>query len=130
MSFKIPQKKLTAFDIIILIVVALITVASFIFVLNGSSGSTAAHIITAGSSFDVPLEKDAEYDIRSNGYKYRIIGSDGEIFVAEADCPDGICENTPAIGKKNGSIVCLPGKLIIECNKAGGERYDADVIVP
>ena len=130
MSVKIPQKRLTVCDIIIIAAVALITALAFVYSLIPSSGSDSAHIITADKSFDVSLEKDDEFVLESNGYKYTVVISDGEIRVADATCPDEICKNTPAIGKSKGSIVCLPGKLIIERNEMGGEADDADIIVP
>ena len=130
MTIMIPQKKITVFYIIIIVSVVLITVLSFIFILTASSGTTEAHIMTQDKSFEVSLEKDDEFDLKSNGYTYRIKVDNGEISVIQADCPDGVCRNTPAIGKKKGSIVCLPGKLIIECKTAGGESDGADVVVP
>ncbi len=130
MSVKIPQKKLTVCDIIIIAAVALITAFSFVYVLVPSSRSDSAHIITADKSFDVSLDKDDEFVLESNGYIYTVIISDGEIRIADATCPDGICKNTPAVGKNKGTIVCLPGKLIIERNEREGEADDADIIVP
>ena len=130
MTVMIPHKKLTVADIVIIVAVALITVISFIFILAPSSGQSTAHIITAEKAFDVSLEKDEKFDLESNGYNYSVMICDGEISVEKATCPDGICRNTPAVGKKKGSIVCLPGKLIIECNDAGGDENGADVVVP
>ncbi len=38
----------------------------------------------------------------------------GKISVTEADCPDHICVNSPAISKPGEIIACLPHKLLIE----------------
>ena len=130
MDIKIPQKNLTAADKFILFSVVLITVVSFIIILTPSPNYVTAHIITDDSSIDVSLKEDADYEIESNGYNYTVRVLDGEISVINATCPDGICRNTPAVGKKKGSIVCLPGKMIIECNDTGGDENGADVVVP
>ncbi len=38
----------------------------------------------------------------------------GTVCVSEADCPDHICVNSPAISKPGEIIACLPHKLLIE----------------
>ena len=39
---------------------------------------------------------------------------DGQVFISEADCPDGLCVNTGKISKTGQTIICLPHKLVIE----------------
>lgn len=45
----------------------------------------------------------------------------GEVSVAEADCPDGLCTRQRKISRNGESIICLPHKLVIqiESNKEG-----------
>ncbi len=39
--------------------------------------------------------------------------SDGEAWVTDANCPDGICEKTGRISRPGEVIVCMPHRLII-----------------
>ena len=130
MSQIIPKKRITVCDVVIIISVVALTALSFILMTRPDSGSNAAHIITTEKDFYVDLDKDDEFDLESNGFSYTVKIADGSVSVTEADCPDGICVNTPAIGKRHGSIGCLPGKLIIECKETEGMPNDADVVVP
>ena len=47
--------------------------------------------------------------------------ADGEIWMEEADCPDGLCINQGKISGSNETIVCLPHKLVVSI-----EGEDAD----
>lgn len=52
---------------------------------------------------------------------------DGEIRVAEADCPDGICAAHVPVSKTGENIICLPHKLVIEI--IGNEGSELDGVV-
>ena len=129
MSKVLPKKKLTAADIVIIAAIALLTVLSVILI--AVSGKTEVHAIvkTDRETFAVPLGKDIVYTFTSNGYTYTAEVSDGEIFISSANCPDGICANTRAIGKRSGAIICVPGKMMIKCGSEG-DNNGADVVVP
>ncbi len=51
---------------------------------------------------------------------------DGEAFMQEADCPDGLCIRQKAISKKGESIICLPHKLAVEVT--AGEEAETDAV--
>ncbi len=116
-----PKRKLTVFDAILIFVIILTAALPIIFT---KSDNTKAVISTAGGSMTVDLAADTAFILESNGYHFKISVSNGEIYVEESDCPDGICKNTRPVGKTNGSIVCLPAKLMITC---GEEVSDSDV---
>ena len=130
MSQIIPKKRITVCDVVIIISVVALTALSFFLMTRPDSGSKSVHIITTEKDFYVDLDKDDEFDLESNGFSYTVKIADGSVSVTEADCPDGICRNTRPIGKTGGSIVCLPGKLIIECKETEGMPNDADIVVP
>lgn len=131
MSREIPKKKLTFLDCVICIALVLLIVVSFLLLFKSSKGSTnTATVHTKDEVFTVDLDKDSTFSFISGDYSFTAEVKDGEISVIEADCPDKICAETPAIGKKPGVIVCVPARMYIECGEEVTGNEDADVIVP
>ncbi len=124
---RLPGRKPTLADIVLIAVIVL-SGALFLIAASGNGGASSATVRTENEEFEVPLGKNAEFPVSSGGYDFVIAVADGEIYVAESNCPDGICKATRPVGKRRGSIVCMPAKLIINC-EAGGDD-GADVIVP
>ena len=63
------------------------------------------------------LEENIEFEIRTgeNNEDYNIVViEDGKVSVAEANCPDGICEDYRPISYVGRTIICLPHKVVIE----------------
>ena len=63
------------------------------------------------------LEENIEFEIRTgeNDEDYNIVViEDGKVSVAEANCPDGICEDYRPISYVGRTIICLPHKVVIE----------------
>ena len=42
-----------------------------------------------------------------------IVVENGEIFVQEADCPDGVCVKHGPLSENGTPIICLPNRLVI-----------------
>ena len=128
MSQILPRKKITLCDVFIMVAVAALAVLSVIlFSLVGRENAYAV-VKTDVGSFTIPLDSDSTHAFSSNGFTYTAEVKDGEIYIVDADCPDGICKNTRAIGKRGGSIICVPGKMIVTCETE--ETQNADVVVP
>lgn len=71
------------------------------------------------AEFDLLTAKNEMIEVTSSSGRNVVKIEDGEVFVSEADCPDGTCVK---MGKLGGGmpIVCLPHRLIIEF--VGGEN--------
>lgn len=67
----------------------------------------------------VSLKEDMEFAV--GGCEVRVEG--GEIYIAEADCPDRVCVNTGKISRSGQSIICVPNRLSIKI--AGESGFDA-----
>ena len=70
------------------------------------------------------LEENIEFEIKTgeNDEDYNIVViEDGKVSVADANCPDGICEDYRPISHVGRTIVCLPHKVVIEIT---GETAD------
>ncbi len=49
---------------------------------------------------------------------------DGEAFMIEADCPDGLCLHQSSISKNNENIICLPNRVIAEVTSQDTSEFD------
>ena len=130
MSFVMPKKKITPNDVIIISLVFVIGVVSLIFVFSKKRDTKNAVIKTGEDTLTVSLDTDGDYEFASNGYKFTAAVRNGEIYVVSSDCPDGVCRNTPPIGKRDGTIICLPAKMMIYCTAEVDDTNEADISVP
>ncbi len=79
------------------------------------------------------LSEDRTYVIDSAYGMNRLVISDGEAFLADADCPDRLCVKTGKIKFDGQTIVCLPHKVIVaieggEKEKAEGSEGEIDIV--
>ena len=73
----------------------------------------------------IPLDTDTEIVVESEFGKNTVVVKNGKVFVADADCPDKLCEDSK-ISKSGESIVCLPNRLSVTIET---EEKEADVIL-
>ncbi len=59
------------------------------------------------------LSKDITYDIISSEGSNVLVIKDRKVYVASADCPDGICAAHTPIEKTDDEIICVPHKVVI-----------------
>ncbi len=79
--------------------------------------------IEAGT-FD--LDKDDEFEIEGdNGIIDKLVIKDGKANMVEAGCPDKVCVNMPEISEVGDTIVCLPGKIVVEITDGKESEYDS-----
>ena len=130
MSRVLPKKKFTAVDLGIIVFAVLIAASSVIFLNSRTTNAKRVTVTADDSTFSLDLSENYVHEFKSNGYSFKAEIKDGEISIIESDCPDGICKNTPAIGKKSGTIVCLPAKMIISCINEEDSNENADAVIP
>jgi len=96
--------------------------------LNSGGGKTAEiridGVVTARYSLDI--NRKTELHGADGGINLLVI-KDGEVWVEEADCPDGLCMRTGKISKKGQSIVCLPHKVVIEITGDNIAQEDSNI---
>ena len=99
----------------VLLVLALILVSSvlYFFVRYGADvGGTVRVSVGEDAAVEYPLSRNASYSL--NGGTNVLIIKDGEAFIEEADCPDGLCIRQGRISRVGERIVCLPNKILVE----------------
>ena len=78
------------------------------------------------------LNEDVQYEIegKDEGRNLLII-ENGEAWVEEASCPDGLCINMGKIDTVGQSIVCLPNQVVVSIQGEVDENDEnaVDVIV-
>jgi hypothetical protein len=73
------------------------------------------------------LSENRTYEIQGvNGGTNLLVIENGEAWVEEASCPDGLCQNMGKIRQSGQSVICLPNKVVVEiCSD--GEESDTGV---
>lgn len=93
--------------------------------MNGSEGDSVV-VIQDGQETERYLLSEDNIYIISYGEEYNLLMiSDGEAFITDADCPDGLCMKQRAIFRNGESIICLPHKLVIQVEAKEEGKLDA-----
>ncbi len=79
---------------------------------------TVLEVYRDGDVTSLPL-KDGEFLIEHGEYSLTLVISGGAVTVTDSNCPDGLCELSPAISRAGETIVCLPAKVIL---RISGEK--------
>lgn len=75
-----------------------------------------------------PLQQDREEVFRSSsGGTNRLVIHDGEAWIEDADCPDGLCMKQGKISAQGEAVTCLPHRLTVVVE--GGEKSGIDAVV-
>ncbi len=63
---------------------------------------------------ELPLNRNDSFTVANDLGTNTIIIENGQAYMADADCPDKICEQMGMISKPGETIICLPHKLVVE----------------
>lgn len=63
---------------------------------------------------ELPLNRDDRFTLTTDLGTNTIVIENGGAYMADADCPDKICEQMGLISKPGEMIICLPHKIIVE----------------
>ena len=127
MNDGMPRKGVVLFDILVIIILVLAALASIILrKTDAHNNGTAVVILAEKTESRYPIDKDQVLEIESCGYSYSVVIENGSVSVSKSDCDDLTCVHSGRISSVGGSIVCLPGHLIISIE--GGNADDSDFI--
>ncbi len=104
---------------------ALAAVLALLPFLRGDAANAEIVLAESGEIRSVSLSRDASFEIESRGVHLVVRVQNGEISVAESDCRDGVCKNTPAISRPGQTIVCAPSGVVV---RVVGEGADVDAV--
>lgn len=126
---EMPKGSIRLFDIAAVALLLVIAVLPLVLTRPSDVSMTAEVVVSAdGEVSRYPLFEDTEIEVSSRGFSYVISVSNGAVSVVSADCPDHICAETGEIRSTSGSIVCIPGHLIVTVSDEGGDGDGSDII--
>ncbi|MCD7847100.1 MAG: NusG domain II-containing protein [Oscillospiraceae bacterium] len=108
-------------DLLLFIAIAL--VAGLLLTLTAalkSDGSTVVITLNGTTYTEADLSKNVEISVDG---LLTVIIEDGEVWVVDSTCPDGLCEKSGSISKSGESIVCLPCGVVVKIT-ADEPEYD------
>jgi len=88
-------------------------------------GERALVMLEGREIASLPLDTDTVYTVRGE-YTNVLEVKDGEVFVADTDCPNKTCQKEGAISRAGQTIVCAPNKMTVTVT--GGEEGGVDAI--
>lgn len=97
--------------------------------LTGREGAQV-QIRVAGTVVETfSLSRDRTYTIQgAGGGTNLLVIQDGEAWIEEASCPDGLCVHMGRIHRDGQSVVCLPNQVVVEVVAGDGDA-DTDAAV-
>ncbi|MBQ7362827.1 MAG: NusG domain II-containing protein [Clostridia bacterium] len=114
-TFFVKYKKETTIAVLLLF----LSVISLVVINLVMPRGTYAEVRTDGELVATyPLSVDGEYLL--HGGTNTLVIEDGEVYMKEADCPDGTCIKTGRIKQVGEAIVCLPNKISVTVVGDGG----------
>lgn len=116
-------------DILLISVIIAIALLFFLFIhfFIKKEGSMVVIKINGAIQYKGSLYQAKELVV--NGYQggsNRIVIQDGYVYMADADCPDKLCEHMGKISKTGENIVCMPHRVVVEII---GDRSELDSVV-
>lgn len=103
-------------DLALLAGILVLAAAGFLVLgLSGRREGASVRILLDGQlcgTYD--LHRDRELVVACSGGFNRVVIEDGQVYVAEADCPDGWCVRHAKVSRAGEVIVCLPHRLVVE----------------
>ena len=112
-------------DIILLIVLVLVGLASTAYVAMSRSGGDTVIIEQRGELYGkYSLFEDRTITIEGAKTKNVVSISGGEVTMSESTCKNQVCVRHGAIAAAGESIICLPNRVVVRIEGKGG-GYDA-----
>ncbi|MBE5869969.1 MAG: NusG domain II-containing protein [Lachnospiraceae bacterium] len=116
----------------ILITILLLTAGILYMIFSYADGQDADRVVVTldGELYGVyPLSENKVFTVETDrGYNVIVI-EDKQVYIKEADCPDGYCMKQGKIRTGQESLVCLPHRLVVEVESTseteGQEKLDA-----
>lgn len=120
---------------IMLIAGALVLALALYLVSQLSLGADASVVVVTVDGRETlrrPLVMESSYEIRQEDGSLNVLTiQDGAVFMAEANCRDGLCIRQGKMKNGAKTIVCLPHKVVIrlEGDAPASDHDDLDVII-
>lgn len=91
---------------------------------RGGAGGHA-RISWPGGTGVVRLDEDARYDVEGPLGVTVVVVAGGSVSVMSSPCREHVCERMGPVRNRGGTVVCVPNRVIVTVQGAGGDRIDA-----
>ena len=78
--------------------------------LRPSGGTALLTYGEDGKTMEIPLDKDARYDVDTGIYTIHLEVKDGAIAFVDSPCPDHLCEGYGWLSRQDDWAACLPAR--------------------
>ena len=110
---RILNKKRIKNDLVLILILLTVALSAFFIIESLREDGVSVRVTVNGElAAEYLLSRDGEYVL--NGGTNVLVISNGEAYVKEASCPDGLCINQGKISLSGERIVCLPNRVMIE----------------
>ena len=113
MNTSMNMKKTLKNDIILISCLAAAAIIAAVIIAFMSRRGSSARLEYDGKTMEIDLNKDAVYDLESNGLEIHIKVSGGKAGFINSQCPDHICEGYGMLEDENDTAVCMPAKAVL-----------------
>lgn len=72
-----------------------------------------------------PLNENRELWIETEQGRNLLVIEDGQAYVKESDCKNGVCVKSRPVTESGGQIICLPHKVLIQLKATEESEIDA-----
>ena len=103
--------------------VVLLVIALFLFLWLNSRPAGGTALLTYGEdgqTMEIPLNKNARYDVDTGIYTIHLEVEDGAIAFVDSPCPDHLCEGYGWLSRQDDWAACLPAKANVVVMSEGG----------
>ena len=104
--------KLISDAVLILVLLAASLLSIFMIKAFSEEGNYVRVSVDGETVCEYPLSEDGVYSL--NGGTNILVIKEGEAYVSEASCPDGLCVYQGKISLVGERIVCLPNRVMAE----------------
>lgn len=123
-------------DVILIALALAAALGVYLFSQLAADPAATTVVVTQGGSVVLrrPLAMNATYEIKGeNGELNVVCVENGEVYMQEANCRDGLCIRQGHMKNPAKTIVCLPNEVVVSLEGADGETSigadDIDVII-
>ncbi len=124
----LPKKKITKFD---LILISFLIISAMLLALRPffSEKQSFFTVTTPDFTENFSLQENFTKKISSRGIDLELSVENGEVWVVNSSCPDGVCVSSGKISRSGEAIVCVPAEIIIEIGGQNEEENAEDIII-
>ena len=81
---------------------------------------TVSVVMPVVKTMEIPLNKNARYDVDTGIYTIHLEVKDGAIAFVDSPCPDHLCEGYGWLSRQDDWAACLPAKANVVVMSEGG----------